>query len=205
MNAGATAERVYHALKRRLLSGEFVPGGRLEPARLSESLASSVTPVRDALHRLVGERLVESRASEGFHLPLVTEGTLRDQYRWHEDVLRLAIRAWPADTSARHPSPPLASEPGDTAAALFARIAAQSGIEEYILQLGGCTDRLTAARVAEQAVLDGIDGELRWLSAAFLDGPSGRLSKILRSYHRRRLRALPAIVRAIYRRTSYDS
>jgi len=197
MNAGATAERVYHALKRRLLSGEFVPGGRLEPARLSESLASSVTPVRDALHRLVGERLVESRASEGFHLPLVTEGTLRDQYRWHEDLLRLAIRAWPTAAS-RHSLPVQVPQPSEDAPALFALIASRSDNGEYGLQIVACTDRLATARFAENSVFDDIESELRSLSEAFLEETSVRLSKLVRIYHRRRLRAVPDIVRRMY-------
>lgn len=45
MNAGTTAARVYDALKALLLSGTVIPGGHLEPARLAENLASSVTPV----------------------------------------------------------------------------------------------------------------------------------------------------------------
>ena len=99
MNPGVTAERVYEGLKRLLLSGDHVPGERIELARFAEELASSVTPVRDALHRLAGERLIEMRTGDGFHLPMVTESALRALYAWTGDLARLAVRASPAGPS----------------------------------------------------------------------------------------------------------
>ena len=67
------------------------PGDRLEPALLSEELNASVTPVRDALHRLTGERLVEAPRHEGFRTPMMTETPLRQLYSWHLDLLLLAL------------------------------------------------------------------------------------------------------------------
>ncbi|QCI78807.1 GntR family transcriptional regulator [Hankyongella ginsenosidimutans] len=62
--------RVRHDQGARAL-GRGAAWRKLEPAGLAAELNSSVTPVRDALHRLAGERLVESWTSEGFHLPHV--------------------------------------------------------------------------------------------------------------------------------------
>jgi len=42
MNAGVTSERVYDALKARLLGGGVLPGERLEPKKPANLLASSV-------------------------------------------------------------------------------------------------------------------------------------------------------------------
>src|SRR3546814_2721046 len=95
MNSGHTAERVYDAIKQRIMAHEFRPGDRLDPAVLAELLASSVTPVRDALHMLAGEGLVEARTSGGFHLPSIDEPGLEDLYAWAGEVAALAIRAWP--------------------------------------------------------------------------------------------------------------
>src|SRR3546814_5703166 len=78
MNSGHTAERVYDAIKQRIMAHEFRPGDRLDPAVLAELLASSVTPVRHALHMLAGEGLVEARTSGGFHLPSIDEPGLED-------------------------------------------------------------------------------------------------------------------------------
>src|SRR3546814_4258715 len=64
MSPGATMERVYIELKARAMRGEFAPGERLDPAVLARNLEVSATPVRDALHRLSGERIIDSRSEE---------------------------------------------------------------------------------------------------------------------------------------------
>lgn len=90
MSRPGTFDRVYAALKQRLREGAFHPGDKLEPAALSDELNASVTPVRDALHRLVGERMVEAPRHEGFRAPLPTESALRQLYAWHLDLVLLA-------------------------------------------------------------------------------------------------------------------
>src|SRR3546814_94230 len=80
---------------------------RSDPAVLAELLASRVTPVRDALHMLAGEGLVEARTSGGFHLPSIDEPGLEDLYAWAGEVAALAIRAWP-----RGKPPPVGRELG---------------------------------------------------------------------------------------------
>ena len=92
MSPGATMERVYLDLKARILSGEFSPGTRLDPAQLSHSLAASATPVRDALNRLSGERLVESWHQEGFRQPQLAEADIADLYDWAGALLALALK-----------------------------------------------------------------------------------------------------------------
>ena len=92
MSPGATFERVYRTLKDQLGSGRFAAGEHLEPAALSQDLHASITPVRDALHRLVGEALVEAPRGDGFRMPLITEAGLRHLYRWNAALLNLAVR-----------------------------------------------------------------------------------------------------------------
>ena len=91
MTPPGTFERVYAAIKQRLRQGAYRPGERLEPALLSDELNARVTPVRDALHRLTGERLVDAPRHEGFRAPMLTETTLRHLYLWHRDLLLLAV------------------------------------------------------------------------------------------------------------------
>ena len=91
MTPPGTFERVYVAIRQRLREGLYRPGERLEPAVLSDELNASVTPVRDALHRLTGERLVEAPRHEGFRTPMMTESLLRHLYGWHLDLLLLEI------------------------------------------------------------------------------------------------------------------
>src|SRR5579872_5196064 len=91
MTPPGTFERVYAAIRQRLRDGVYKPGERLEPAALADELSASITPVRDALHRLTGERLVEAPRHEGFRVPMMTETMLRQLYSWHRDLLLLAV------------------------------------------------------------------------------------------------------------------
>ena len=197
MNAGATAERVYDGLKRRLLSGMVIPGERIEPERFAQELSSSVTPVRDALNRLVGERLLATRHAEGFHLPFLSEAMLRDLYGWNDQLLHSVARYWPR---AEQPVP-AERLPADLARAtpiFFASFAARSDSREHAAQIESANDRLATARIAERRVLPDQEGELRLLAVAFDHGSTAELLRVVSAYHRRRIAAAPRILRAMY-------
>lgn len=197
MNGGPLAERVYDTLKARLLSGRMRPDEKLEPAVLAADLNSSVTPVRDALHRLCGERLVETRHSDGFHLPRVTEPALRDLYVWNAELLRTIMAAWRREARVSLVSD-LPAEVDDATRVLFARFAGRSVNGEHVTQIDMASDRLSTARRAELAILPELGDELHALAIAF-DHDGADLRKRLAAYHRRRIAAVPAIVRALYR------
>lgn len=199
MNAGATAERVYDALKHRLLGGDLLPGEKLEPARFADELASSVTPIRDALHRLAGERLVETRVSDGFHLPLVTEPGLRDLYRWNAWLARAIMSSWPRGAAPTGASA-LAVEVPRATADFFEELGSRAANGELLQQILSASDRLASARVAEKAVMTDLETELRALAVLLDTGRQVELSRALATYHRRRDRMVPTIVRAIYHR-----
>jgi len=201
VNSGATAERVHEALKRRIMGREFRPGDRLDPAALAGPLASSVTPVRDALHLLTGEGLVETRTSGGFHLPALDEPALKDLYDWSADLLALAIRGWPRPETA-------AIAPGsgqddrsiaDRTAALFLSIARRSPNGEHHGAVDRLNARLHAVRTVEPQVLDRVDEELGAVASAAAEGARDALRRLSTTYHRRRRRAAADIVRAVYR------
>ena len=201
MNPGATTERVYEALKQRILSLQFRPGDRLDPAILSDSLAASVTPVRDALHMLAGEELVEARTANGFFLPPLDEPALHDLYRWSSDLLTLAIRNRRPSASASV-SPMLIGRFGTVAertAQLFGAIARQSANREHDRAVARLSERLHAVRLAEPQIIDAIEPELAGIDEAFAAGQRADLAKACASYHRRRERVAGLIVRAVYR------
>lgn len=202
MNSGPTSERVYAALKRLILDRRFRPGERLDPARIGEELNSSVTPVRDALHILVGEGLVETRTGEGFQLPPIDEPGLQDLYAWNAQLLTLAIRTWPAhgrckDAATLEPDEGAAGR----AARLFTAIADRSPNAEHRVAIDRLNDRLHAARLVEAQRLDGTDDECAALEAALGRGDVAALRKLVLAYHRRRQRTAGDIVRALYRGT----
>lgn len=120
MSPGATMERVYAELKMRIMVGEFAPGSRLDPAHLAADMATSTTPIRDALHRLAGERLVDSWHQEGFRQPIVSEADLRDLYAWMAALLNLALRAPLASPTT--PDAPAIGAEGDDYPSRLARL-----------------------------------------------------------------------------------
>jgi DNA-binding GntR family transcriptional regulator len=62
-------ERTYEHLKSVIFSGRFRPGERLAEEHLAEELGVSRTPVREALHKLEQDGLIEPLESRGFCIP----------------------------------------------------------------------------------------------------------------------------------------
>ena len=193
-----TFERVYLTIKARLRAGEYRPGDRLEPAQLSETLNASVTPVRDALHRLTGERLVESPPHEGFRVPLITESMLRHLYSWHLDLLLLATarRQWGLDSverTADSPPPERASRL-DRRNALFLKLAEAGGNPEHLAALRTLIERMGPYQRFEDELLDAVKAETEAIAAAISAGDRSALRKNLVAYHRRRARLVPELI-----------
>jgi len=59
-------EKAYEYLKRGILGGRFSPGERLTEEHLAKQLGMSRTPIREALHKLESEGLIQPLASRGF-------------------------------------------------------------------------------------------------------------------------------------------
>lgn len=200
MNSGATAERVHEALKRRIMSREFRPGDRLDPAVLAAPLSSSVTPVRDALHLLTGEGLVETRTSGGFHIPALDEPALKDLYDWSAELLAVAIHARPRATTVLT----MRDAPGEKSIAhrtgeIFLAVARRSTNGEHPRAVDRLNARLHATRSVEPHVLGGVEEELAAIGSAAASGERDTLRRLSMSYHRRRRRAAADVVRAVYR------
>jgi DNA-binding GntR family transcriptional regulator len=65
LNRSTLSERTYEALKERILDQTLPPGARLNIDALSRELGVSSSPIREALARLEGERLVVSELYSG--------------------------------------------------------------------------------------------------------------------------------------------
>lgn len=201
MNSGATAERVYEALKKRIMGHEFRPGDRLDPAVLAAPLASSVTPVRDALHVLTGEGLVDTRTSGGFHLPALDEPGLKDLYGWSAELLSLALRGWPrsVDASGIQAQAPEHATVADMTAGLFLAIGRRSLNREHARAIVRLNGRLHAVRIVERHVIESAEREVTEIASKFARGERDALRRLSASYHGRRRRMAADIVRAAYR------
>jgi DNA-binding GntR family transcriptional regulator len=198
MSPPGTFERVYAAIRDQLRKGVFRPGERLEPAAFCDELNASVTPIRDALHRLTGERLVETPRHEGFRVPLLTETMLRHLYAWHLDLLLLA-------TARRHWTPVSIEGPDDASTlakasqldrqnALFLKLAEAGGNPEHLLALRALIERMEPYQRLEDELLDAVQSETEAIAAAVSAGDRRALRKGLVAYHRRRSRLVPDLI-----------
>lgn len=190
MNAAPVFDRVYGGLKQMLRDGRRSPGARLDPAALAEELAASITPVRDALYRLTGERMVDA-AGEGFQVPLLTEPDLRDLYAWNLQLLLAAPRLVDLPVPQTEETP--TSTVAERAEALFAGMARLSGNCEQLAAVTALNDRLHAVRIGEEIWFGDCDEEL----AALAQAENRRV--LLGRYHRRRIAAVPDLLRLRYR------
>lgn len=206
MRSGPVFERAYAHIKARLQAGGFRPGERLEPVALADAAGASLTPVRDALYRLAGERMVEHPRFDGFLAPLLTEPALRDLYRWQELLLLLAVdhrvRAGRSESGARPPATPssLANAP-----ALFRAIGAASGLAELEFALANTIDRLASVRRAESEVLLSVEHEDDAMIGAARNCDVAGLKHALRAYHKLRAGYVPEIVRRLLRPSPFAS
>jgi DNA-binding GntR family transcriptional regulator len=87
-------ERVYRALRARILDGEMAPGDSVTLRGLAEDLGVSMTPAREAVRRLVAERALDMTASGRVAVPVPGARRLEELFRARELLEpELAIRA----------------------------------------------------------------------------------------------------------------
>ncbi|MBU1184768.1 MAG: GntR family transcriptional regulator, partial [Proteobacteria bacterium] len=79
-NGISVREKTYDYLKSNILSGRFVPGERLAEEHLAKELGVSRTPVREALHKLEQDGLIEPLESRGFCIPKDSEEEIEDLF-----------------------------------------------------------------------------------------------------------------------------
>ena len=60
------------------MNGQYEPGERLRIAPLAEQMGVSITPVREAIFRLVSEQGLEMKAATAVHVPVITADHLRE-------------------------------------------------------------------------------------------------------------------------------
>lgn len=85
-NPSTLGSEVYERLLDSLIEGRLKPGDRLVMDRLAEQMDVSRTPVRDALHRLYREGIIEPAGRRGY---LVREPNERDTNDFY--IARMAI------------------------------------------------------------------------------------------------------------------
>jgi len=194
-------EPTYAAIKQRLLAGEWPPGSRLESARIADETGVSMTPVRDSLNRLVGERLVDLQPGFGFHVPHLGALELRELLDLNLALLRMAIR------KVNRPIPlQVCTDAADAAlktAWLFSAIARSCGNQALEDAIDALNSRLHALRRTEHKVLSDTGSELQFLEDTCKLRKLRELEPALRHYHTRRSRAAPQLL-AVFEHTATD-
>lgn len=85
---GATFE----TLRAEIMGGRLEPGSRLKPGEIAERLGVSVPVVREALTRLVGERLAIARPHQGFSVVSLTREQVEQHTEARSHIDGLAVR-----------------------------------------------------------------------------------------------------------------
>lgn len=99
------AEKAYDHIRVKLARGEFSPGKRLVNRSLAEEIGVSVIPVREALHRLSTEGLVEHVPGSGTFVRKTDPQEIDNLY-----VLRDALESCAAAEAARYATEPQLEE-----------------------------------------------------------------------------------------------
>lgn len=205
MTQASVGERVYREIKRRLLAGEFAPGERLDINALGHALAASITPVRSALSRLVGEELLEAHARDGFHRPFVSELGLRDLYAWNALEVAQAIaiasdnRILRAITNSDDDADRELLDPVARTEGLFNAIASSSRNVVCERIVAWLNDQLHAMRHVEPIALSDTEAELKELESCYAAGRFKDLAAAVEAYHERRRASVAEIISAVHR------
>jgi DNA-binding GntR family transcriptional regulator len=95
------SEKVYRALKRDIIAGNFLPGASLSEKTLAHRYKSSRTPVREAAVRLQQERLLRIVPNRGYFVSPITLRELNEVYEY-----RSAVECSAAELAARKGADP---------------------------------------------------------------------------------------------------
>ena len=101
---------VFDALRRAVITGEFAPGEKLRVRQLAERFGTGLSPIREALNRLLRDGLVQQSDLRGFSVAPATEADLDELTKarlWaNEKALRESIAhgdaAWEENVLVAH-------------------------------------------------------------------------------------------------------
>lgn len=92
LDTGLLSDRVYDALRERILAGEFAPGERLVETSLAKRFNVSQAPVRDGLRKLVEAGLARSEPRRGTFVEGVSPKAALDAFHVRAALEPLAVR-----------------------------------------------------------------------------------------------------------------
>lgn len=78
--ATTRAQRIHASIERAIVSGRLSPGSKLDESTLATRYGASRTPVREALHQLASQGLIELRANAGAFVATLTLVDLAEMF-----------------------------------------------------------------------------------------------------------------------------
>jgi len=189
-----TQDRIYNAIKADYLDGLFRPGIRIDLQSIADRHRASTTPVREAVHRMIGERLVEPHPDGGFRIVTIDTVRLAHLYAWQCQQTLAALHQLHGQALARALAPfrqtivsPEPIRQVERIDLIFQRIANETGNLELIDQVVLANERLRYPRLAETGLFPNIVRELETLTR---NGNTAGISNVRRrisAYHDRRI------------------
>lgn len=87
--------KVYNEIRNALINGQYEPGERLIISDLAREMGVSITPVREAIFRLISEQGLEIQAATAVYVPYVDSAKLSEiqQIRFHLEGMGAAEAA----------------------------------------------------------------------------------------------------------------
>ena len=183
MCSARVLEPSYHSIKQRLMDGSWPWGLRLEAGKIADMLSTSITPVRDSLHRLVGEQMVSFAPGQGFYVPRMNETELRDLFELNLILLLAAIASSSQNSLVSVEDGPYPEQ----ITKIFVQLGGRSGNGALVASISALNNRLYQFRYWDASLFEDIDSELQELLAASNDDPTGSiLRRLVMRYHNRR-------------------
>jgi len=95
---GSIREKAYLHIQKRIANGTLAAGGGISELLLAKELQSSRAPIREAMHQLAAEGLLEQNPSGGMVVAQLTRGDIVELYE-----LREALEVFAVGKTARMP------------------------------------------------------------------------------------------------------
>lgn len=164
-----------------VLRGVLPAGDRVNEVHLARDLSVSRTPLREALTRLSGERLLDVRPRLGFFAPVLTSAEVRDLY-----PLRAKLDPWALELSGI-PSRSVI----DALDELNRQIRAAAGEPEQVIELDDAWHLQLLAECPNQALI-GLIRQMMWRTRRYEHAYFGARQNVSSAFgeHRKLLAAL---------------
>lgn len=203
------ADRVYLAIKARVVAYGFEQGQRIYLEPIATALGVSTMPVRDAMNRLASEGLVITEPMKGFIAISLSEENLTGQYELTRSLLTVGLdRLEPAARRKLADCEPIAVilskldrrilsnaiSLAHYTGAFFALIASLTEKSAVVFAINRANDHLYYVRTLECQHLSNVQGELAYFCELLLANRCEELAAAIHAYVDRRIALLPTLL-----------